>query len=147
MAHLGNLSIGKWHSRSCAAAVGTGIVAHVWMLAVHNHEVWMTAATLIMLIVCAPCIPGMWMQPTIRSAKKLMVMAMAMALFHAAAIVVRAPSAGHMHGTAVPRHQIDVATTSMLVIIVVEVVTAFLMATVLNAHRRTTAHLPTPATH
>lgn len=148
MAHLGKLSVNKWHSRSCVAALSMGIIAHAWMLTTGSHGVWMTVAALAMLIVCVPCVPGMWMRPTARSAKKLMVMAMAMALFHAILIVMpsRTPGAtGHMHGTAGPNQQMNSGTTSMLVIIAIEIVTAFLIATVLNAHRRTTAASPLPA--
>ncbi len=150
MAHLGKLSVGKWHSRSCVAALSMGIIAHAWMLTTGSHGVWMTVAALAMLAVCVPCVPGMWKRPTVRSAKKLMVMAMAMALFHAILIVMpsrSAGTAGHMHSSAVPGQQMDSATTSMLIIIAIEVFTAFLIATVLNAHRRSTATLSLPAAH
>lgn len=148
MAHPGKLSVATWHSRSCAAALSMGIIAHVWMLTTGSHGVWMTVAALVMLAVCVPCVPGMWMRPTARSAKKLMVMAMAVALFHTILILMpswSAGPAGHIHGSAGPGQPVDASTTSMLVIIAIEIATAFLIATVLYAHRRTTATSPLPA--
>lgn len=142
MASPVKLSVSKWHSRSCAAALSAGIIAHIWMLMIGSHGVWMTIAALVTLAVCIPCVPGMWKRPTIQSATKLMTMAMAMALFHAVLLILPSQSARHLHPASSAGHQIDTASTAMLLIIAIEVFTAFLIATVLSAHRRTTVALP-----
>lgn len=147
MASPVKLSVNKWHSRSCLAALSMGIAAHTWMLVTGTHGVWMTIAAPAMLAVCVPCVPGMWKGPTMQSAKRLMVMAMGMALFHAVMLILPSQSAGHAHGAASAGHQVDMATASMLLIIAVELLTAFLLATVLSAHRRTIAIVPVQPSH
>ncbi|HKU35581.1 MAG TPA: hypothetical protein VJP90_08540 [Paenarthrobacter sp.] len=118
-------------------AVCIGILAHLWMLANHNHEAWTSLATVAMAAGCLPCVPRLWSNPGAAPARKLMVMALAMAAFHGILLILSGQNTGHgphVHTMAGMGTSPDGAA-AMLMVLGIELITAFLAATVVKAHR------------
>ena len=129
---------GRW----VAVPAGVAVVAHVWLLASHQHGALLTVLLVAMTFWCARCTVETWQAPTSRRLNVLLGMAVAMVAVHTAMVV--APSAGtggHAHhGTgappvgAMPPGVLE-GTTPMLMIIAVELGVAFACALALRRQR------------
>ncbi len=90
------------HARWAAAATAAGMAAHLAMAADGG---WMAALAVAMAAGCGPCAWGLWRRPTVRGARMLVGMSLAMALVHAALVLGAAPAGpsgtGHVHARTV----------------------------------------------
>ncbi|MCT9870420.1 hypothetical protein [Paenarthrobacter aurescens] len=115
-------------SKATAAAACAGIAAHVAMV---SSGGWMMAMGLCMALVCIPCAWTMWRAPSLRTARMLVGMSLAMAVLHAVLIMGVAAPVNHVHGV-VPLTDVAAAHSShvapALAVIVADFVTAWLAA-------------------
>lgn len=118
---------GRW----AAVAATAGGAAHLAMVPGGG---WMAALGLAMAAACAPCAWHLWRRPSVRAARAVIAMSLAMVLVHAALVLGAfggAHGAGHGHGA--PAAMLSAGSpdghlTGMLAVMAVELLTAFAAA-------------------
>ncbi|MCP1413932.1 hypothetical protein [Paenarthrobacter sp. A20] len=94
------------HARWTAAAASVGIAAHLGMVSAGD---WMITMGLCMAFVCVPCAWVMWRAPSLRTARMLVGMSLAMALLHVALVLGATSPTGHAHAGAEPLSEVVAA--------------------------------------
>lgn len=121
-------------NRGVAALVLAAAAAHVWMLTVHAHGIWLSVLLLVMTALCLKCAAGAWFRPGTSELGPIMGMALGMAVLHAAlALGLPGGTGGHEHGSGFGA--VNAAAGLMLGIVVLELTVAFAAALALRASR------------
>lgn len=132
------------HSRTVSAVTAVSCGVHLWLVAGNHHGPWLGAVMLAMVGVCLQCAVHLWRGGREKALRQVMVCALAMTALHAV-LLLGAPAlsgsgafgnslSGHAHA-AVPAHGAGTVAASgaasLLAVVVLEITTAFLAATLL----------------
>ncbi|MFE4833245.1 hypothetical protein ACFRAU_01045 [Arthrobacter sp. NPDC056691] len=132
------------HSRAVSAVTAASCGVHLWLVAGNHHSPWLSAVMLGMVGVCLPCAVHLWRGGRDSALRQVMGCALAMTAVHAV-LLLSGPgfsgggSSGHAHSGAaalpVPgagsSGLLASGAEGLLAIIVLEITTAFLAATLL----------------
>jgi hypothetical protein len=132
------------HSRAVSAVTAASCVVHLWLVAGNHHGPWLGAVMLAMAGVCLPCAVHLWRGGREKALRQVMGCALAMTALHAVLLLgVPALSGsgalGHSHAGAAAAPGAGFFGTGflgqgaegLLAIVVLEIMTAFLAATLL----------------
>jgi hypothetical protein len=127
------------HSRVCAAVTAASCVAHLWLAAGNHHTAWLNTLMLAMVAVCLPCAVHIWRHSRVAALHRVMASALAMTAVHASVLLASGRSArgsAHSHaapaagGLAEPAGSAgESGAVALLLVIALEMTTAFLAAT------------------
>ena len=126
------------HSRTVSAVTAASCVVHLWLVAGNHHGPWLNVMMLAMVGVCLPCAVHLWRGGG-ESARQVMGCALAMTALHAV-LLLGAPALpgsgalGHSHGgaaAATGAGSFGSDAEGLLAVVVLEITTAFLAATLL----------------
>lgn len=112
---------GRW----AAAAAAMGGAAHLAMVPGGG---WMAALGAAMALACLPCAWHLWRRPSLRAARTVIGMSLAMVLVHGALVLSGGHGGGHAHAHQPSSGAADGHAATMLAIIAVELGTALLAA-------------------
>ncbi|HKS00669.1 MAG TPA: hypothetical protein VJS86_03265 [Arthrobacter sp.] len=129
------------HSRAVSAVTAASCIVHLWLVAGNHHGPWLGAVMLAMVGVCLPCAVHLWRGAGERSLRQVMGCALAMTALHAV-LLLGAPGTGggplgHAHAGAARSAAAAAGAgaaadaAGLMAIIVLEITTAFLAATLL----------------
>ncbi|MFJ5697383.1 hypothetical protein [Arthrobacter sp. NPDC093139] len=125
---------GVLHSRVCALVTAVSCLAHVWLAAGNHHAAWLSALMLTMVAVCLPCALHLWRRSNVVALQRIMASAVGMAAVHTFLLLAsgrsthsHAAAAGGLAESAVRAG--EPAAVVMLLVIALEMTTAFLAAT------------------
>ncbi len=130
------------HTRVVAAVTASSCLVHLWLVAGNHHGLWLNLLMLAMVAVCLPCAVHIWRDGRAGALRQVMGCALAMTVLHAVLPLGGAGSgsaaSGHSHGTAALPAAGDAgsAAVGLLAIVVLEITTALLAATLLARLRR-----------
>jgi hypothetical protein len=128
------------HSRVVSAVTASSCLVHLWLVAGNHHGLWLNLLMLAMVAVCLPCAVHIWRDGRAGALRQVMGCALAMTVLHAVLLLGGSGSAaaGHSHGTAAvpPAGDAGSAAVGLLAIVVLEITTALLAATLLARLRR-----------
>jgi hypothetical protein len=116
---------GRTSGRWAAAAAAVGGAAHLAMVPGGG---WMAALGSAMAAACLPCAWHLWRRPSLRAARAVIAMSLAMVLVHGVLVLSGGHGGGHAHGHQPGAGAADAHAGTMLAIIAVELGTAFLAA-------------------
>ncbi|MDQ0616499.1 hypothetical protein [Arthrobacter globiformis] len=123
------------HSRAVSAVTAASCAVHLWLVVGNHHGPWLGIMMLVMVGVCLPCAVHLWHSGRERSLRQVMGCALAMTALHAVLLLGvpalsggGAPGHSHSGASAAPR---AAGTEGLLVVVVLEITTAFLAATLL----------------
>ena len=151
------------HSRAVSAVTAASCVVHLGLVAGNQHGPWLGVVMLAMVGVCLPCAVHLWRGGREKTLRQVMGCALAMAALHAA-LLLGAPAVsgsgapGHFHaGTAAPGAGffgmgslgpgflasgfLGSGAEGLLAVVVLEITTAFLAATLLARLRSVHAEM------
>lgn len=133
------------HSRACAAVTVASCFAHLLLAAGNHHTAWLNALMLAMVAVCLPCAVHIWRHSRVAALHRVMASALAMTAVHAFVLLASGPAHGsaHSHAAALPGGLAESAgglaesagsagesaAVVLLLVIALEMTTAFLAAT------------------
>ena len=132
------------HSRTVSAVTAASCVVHLWLVAGNHHGPWLNVMMLAMVGVCLPCAVHLWPGGRESALRQVMGCALAMTALHAV-LLLGAPglsgsgSLGHSHSGAAASGA--AGTEGLLAIVVLEITTAFLAATLLARLRSVRAEI------
>ncbi|MBD1541549.1 hypothetical protein G9E11_04655 [Arthrobacter sp. IA7] len=127
------------HSRTVSAVTTASCVVHVWLVAGNHHGPWLNVMMLAMVAVCLPCAVHLWGGGGESALRQVMGCALAMTALHAV-LLLGAPALpgsgalGHSHGgaaAATGAGSFGSDAEGLLAVVVLEITTAFLAATLL----------------
>jgi hypothetical protein len=128
------------HSRTVSAVTAASGAVHLWLIAGNHHGPWLGIMMLAMAGVCLPCAVHLWRGSRERALRQVMGCALAMTALHAV-LLLAAPAfagggvPGHTHSgavaTAAGGRLFGSDAEGLLAIVVLEITTAFLAATLL----------------
>ena len=117
------------HSRAVSLVTAASCAVHVWLAAGNHHGPWLGAVMLAMAGVCLPCSVHLWRGGMEKALRQVMGCALAMTALHA---VLLLGGSGHTHAGAVaPAPAAASGAPGLLAVVVLEITTAFLAATLL----------------
>lgn len=134
------------HSRACAAVTAASCLAHLLLAAGNHHTAWLNALMLAMVAVCLPCAVHIWRHSRVAALHRVMASGLAMTAVHAFVLLASGPAHGsaHSHPAALPGGLAgsagslaepagagESAAVVLLLVIALEMTTAFLAATLL----------------
>jgi hypothetical protein len=130
------------HSRAVSLVTAASCVVHLWLVAGNHHGPWLGAVMLAMVGVCLPCAVHLWRRGREKDLRQVMGCALAMTALHAVLLLGGPAFSGggafrHSHaGVAVGADFAGSGTLSsgavgLLAVVVLEITTAFLAATLL----------------
>jgi hypothetical protein len=137
------------HSRAVSAVTAASCLVHLGLVAGNHHGPWLGVVMLAMVGVCLPCAVHLWRGGREKTLRQVMGCALAMAALHAV-LLLGAPA---LSGTAAPGHSHAGAAGSrawgflgpgaegLLAVVVLEITTAFLAATLLARLRSVHAEI------
>ena len=136
------------HSRAVSAVTAASCVVHLWLVAGNHHGPWLGFVMLAMVGVCLPCAVHLWRGGREKTLRQVMGCALAMAALHAV-LLLGAPA---LSGTAAPGHShagaaapgagfLGSGAEGLLAVVVLEITTAFLAATLLARLRSVHAEI------
>jgi hypothetical protein len=145
------------HSRAVSAVTAASCVVHLWLVAGNHHGPWLGVVMLAMVGVCLPCAVHLWRGGREKTLRQVMGCALAMAALHAV-LLLGAPA---LSGTAAPGHShagaaagvgflgtgsvgsgfLGSGAEGLLAVVVLEITTAFLAATLLARLRSAHAEI------
>jgi len=137
------------HSRAVSAVTAASCVVHLWLVAGNHHGPWLGFVMLAMVGVCLPCAVHLWRGGREKTLRQVMGCALAMAALHAV-LLLGAPALsgsgapGHSHaGAAGSRASgfLGSGAEGLLAVVVLEITTAFLAATLLARLRSVHAEI------
>ena len=137
------------HSRAVSAVTAASCVVHLGLVAGNHHGPWLGAVMLAMVGVCLPCAVHLWRGGREKTLRQVMGCALAMAALHAV-LLLGAPALsgsgapGHSHaGAAGSRASgfLGSGAEGLLAVVVLEITTAFLAATLLARLRSVHAEI------
>ena len=127
------------HSRAVSAVTAASCLVHLGLVAGNHHGPWLGVVMLAMVGVCLPCAVHLWRGGREKTLRQVMGCALAMAALHAV-LLLGAPALsgsgapGHSHaGAAGSRASsfLGSGAEGLLAVVVLEITTAFLAATLL----------------
>jgi hypothetical protein len=123
------------HSRVVSAVTAASCAVHLWLAAGNHHGPWLGIMMLVMVGVCLPCAVHLWHGGREGSLRQVMGCALAMTALHAVLLLgVPALSGGgapgHSHSGAAAASG-AAGAEGLLAVVVLEITTAFLAATLL----------------
>ncbi|WP_223256967.1 hypothetical protein [Arthrobacter globiformis] len=127
------------HSRTVSAVTAASCVVHLWLVAGNHHGPWLNIMMLAMVGVCLPCAVHLWRGGRGRALRQVMGCALAMTALHAV-LLLAVPAfagggvSGHSHAGAAAAPgagPFGPDAAGLLAIVVLEITTAFLAATLL----------------
>ena len=123
------------HSRAVGAVTAASCAVHLGLVAGNHHGLWLGAVMLAMTGICLPCAVHLWHGARQRALRQVMGCALAMAALHAGLLL---GASGHSHGGAAASSPGTASgaiaaadAVGLLAIVVLEITTAFLAATLL----------------
>ncbi|MFF2315028.1 hypothetical protein ACFVTE_02030 [Arthrobacter sp. NPDC058097] len=133
------------HSRAVSLVTAASCGVHLWLAAGNHHGPWLGAVMLAMVGVCLPCAVHLWRDGREKALRQVMACALAMTALHAVLLLGGHASSGggasgHSHaGAAVGAAVSDFVGSGasgsgaggLLAVVVLEITTAFLAATLL----------------
>ena len=130
------------HARAVSLVTAASCVVHLWLVAGNHHGPWLGAVMLAMVGVCLPCAVHLWRGGRERALRQVMGCALAMTGLHAVLLLggsafSGAGAPGHSHaGAAAGAGFVGSAAWGsgaggLLAVVVLEITTAFLAATLL----------------
>ncbi|MFC9353833.1 hypothetical protein [Arthrobacter sp. NPDC057013] len=130
------------HSRAVSLVTAASCALHLWLVAGNHHGPWLGAVMLAMVGVCLPCAVHLWRGGREKALRQVMGCALAMTALHAVLLLGGSAfsgggASGHSHaGAAVGADFPGSGTLSsgaggLLAVVVLEITTAFLAATLL----------------
>ncbi|UKA54768.1 hypothetical protein LFT45_02075 [Arthrobacter sp. FW305-BF8] len=128
------------HSRTVSAVTAASCVVHLWLVAGNHHGPWLNIMMLAMVGVCLPCAGHLWRGSRERALRQVMGCALAMTALHAVLLLGAQAFAGggapgHTHSgaaaTAPGTGLFGSDAEGLLAVVVLEITTAFLAATLL----------------
>ncbi|MDQ0863069.1 hypothetical protein [Arthrobacter globiformis] len=146
------------HSRAVSVVTAASCVVHLWLVAENQHGPWLGVVMLAMVGVCLPCAVHLWRGGREKTLRQVMGCALAMAALHAV-LLLGAPALsgsgglGHSHaGAAAPGAGffgtgslgsgfLGPGADGLLAVVVLEITTAFLAATLLARLRSVHAEI------
>ena len=143
LGHRAGLAGLVFHSRICAAVTAASCLAHLWLVAGKQHGMWLNLLMLAMVAVCLPCAVHIWRHGRARSLRQVMASALAMTGVHALLLLGAgsgAGASGHIHhdtaaaaaaAAGAAAGAAEAGAGALLAVIVLEMTTALLAATVL----------------
>ena len=137
------------HSRAVSAVTAASCVVHLWLVAGNHHGPWLGFVMLAMVGVCLPCAVHLWRGGREKTLRQVMGCALAMAALHAV-LLLGAPALsgsgapGHSHAGAAGSRAwgfLGPGAEGLLAVVVLEITTAFLAATLLARLRSVHAEI------
>jgi len=136
------------HSRAVSAVTAASCLVHLGLVAGNHHGPWLGFVMLAMVGVCLPCAVHLWRGGREKTLRQVMGCALAMAALHAV-LLLGAPA---LSGTAAPGHShagaaapgagfLGSGAEGLLAVVVLEITTAFLAATLLARLRSVHAEI------
>ncbi|SDP46243.1 hypothetical protein SAMN04487914_11245 [Arthrobacter sp. ok909] len=122
------------HPRICAAVTAGSCLAHLWLVAGNQHGTWLNVLMLAMVAVCLPCAVHIWRHGRVSSLRQVMASALVMTGVHAVLLLgVGSGAGGHSHhgAAAAASGAAPSGAGALLAVIVLEMTTALLAATLL----------------
>ncbi|MFE4541675.1 hypothetical protein [Arthrobacter sp. NPDC056727] len=123
------------HSRAVAAVTAASCVVHLWLVAGNHHGLWLGAVMIVMVGVCLPCALHLWHGAREAALRQVMGCALAMTALHAVMLLgtpVLSGALGHSHaGAAADAGLSGSGAAGLMAMVVLEITTAFLAATLL----------------
>ena len=117
------------HARAVSLVTAASCVVHLWLVAGNQHGAWLGAVMLAMVGVCLPCAVHLWRGSREKALRQVMGCALVMTAVHA---VLLLGGSGHSHAGAVaPAPAAASGAPGLLAVVVLEITTAFLAATLL----------------
>jgi hypothetical protein len=123
------------HSRGVSAVTAASCAVHLWLVVGNQHGLWLGVVMLAMAGVCLPCAVHLWRGGQEKALRQVMGCALAVTALHAV-LLLGAPALsgsgalGHSHAGA-PAAPGAGGAEGLLAIVVLEITTAFLAATLL----------------
>jgi hypothetical protein len=127
------------HFRTVSAVTAASCLVHLWLVAGNHHGPWLGILMLAMVGVCLPCAVHLWRGGRESALHQVMGCALAMTALHAV-LLLGAPAlpgggvSGHSHGGAAAAPgggSFGSDAEGLLAVVVLEITTAFLAATLL----------------
>jgi hypothetical protein len=145
------------HSRAVSAVTAASCLVHLWLVAGNHHGPWLGAVMLAMVGLCLPCAVHLWRGCREKALRQVMGCALAMTALHAV-LLLGAPvlsgrgELGHTHAGAAAGAGflgtgslgpgfLGTGAQGLLAVVVVEITTAFLAATLLARLRSVRAEI------
>ena len=135
------------HSRAVSLVTAASCVVHLWLVAGNHHGPWLGAVMLAMVGVCLPCAVHLWRGGREKALRQVMGCALAMTALHAVLLLGGSAfsgggASGHFHTGAAPGADLlgsgavgsgtlGSGAGALLAVVVLEITTAFLAATLL----------------
>ncbi|MFP3463137.1 hypothetical protein R5O87_20070 [Arthrobacter globiformis] len=135
------------HSRAVSLVTAASCVVHLWLVAGNHHGPWLGAVMLAMVGVCLPCAVHLWRGGREKALRQVMACALAMTALHAVLLLGGSAStgggaSGHTHAGAAAGAgllgsgalgwgALGSGAGGLLAVVVLEITTAFLAATLL----------------
>lgn len=146
------------HSRAVSAVTAASCVVHLWLVAGNHHGPWLGVVMLAMVGVCLPCAVHLWRGGREKTLRQVMGCALAMAALHAVLLLgapalsgtaapghshagAAAPGAGFLGSGALGSGFLGSGAEGLLAVVVLEITTAFLAATLLARLRSVHAEI------
>jgi hypothetical protein len=122
-----------------AAATAASSLVHLWLVLGNQHGLWLNLLMLVMVAVCLPCAVHIWREGRVSSLHQVMACALAMTALHAYLLLGTASGSGshaHGHGLSGVPTEAGSSAGGLLAVLVLELTTALLAATLLARLRR-----------
>jgi hypothetical protein len=140
------------HSRAVSLVTAASCAVHLWLVAGNHHGPWLGAVMLAMVGVCLPCAVHLWRGGREKALRQVMVCALAMTALHAVLLLGGSAfsgggASGHSHTGEAPGADLlgsdalgsgalgsgtlGSGAGGLLAVVVLEITTAFLAATLL----------------
>lgn len=139
-----SFSIGRrvLHSRAVSLVTAASCAVHLWLAVGNHHGPWLGAVMLAMVGVCLPCAVHLWRGSREKALRQVMGCALAMTALHAVLLLggsafSRGGAPGHTHAGAAlgmdfaGSGALGSGAGGLLAVVVLEITTAFLAATLL----------------
>lgn len=126
------------HPRFCAALTAVSCAVHLWLAASGHHDALLGILMIALAAVCIPCTVHIWRHSRVGALHQVTISAVAMVGLHAV-LLLGAGGAGHAHGGRPASNAVDSSAAQLLLVIGLEITTAFLAATLVARLRRRAA--------
>lgn len=124
------------HPRICATLTVACCLVHLWLAAANHHGAWFSGLMIAIAAVCIPCSVHIWRHSRLNALHQVTVSSLAMVALHTF-LLLGAGGAGHSHGGGPDPKDLDTsAATGLLLVIMLEIATAMIAATLVARLRR-----------
>jgi preprotein translocase subunit SecG len=116
------------HPRLSAVVTAGSCIAHLWLVVENHHGVWLGVLMLALAAVCVPCTVHIWRYSKVAALHQVTASALVMVVVHGV-LLLGGKGAGHSHSAGVTAAGDSSGAASLLAVIVLEITTALLAAT------------------